>query len=131
MKAIRYAIPVVAVALLVVGLAGRYGQFAGLPIPQVRKPVTAAVIFYETKTKRSLPDNVKAVIDTIAPKHKIKTLDFDVRGPGGKTTPDILVPFLKACVDRVHPQLITCRGEDSYSSQPCPNSEEKLVEAIK
>lgn len=124
-------LPTIAVLLIVVGLVGRYGPQLGWSIPGAKNPVTAAVIFYETKTLQSQPVGVRQVIEVTAGKHGVRAFDFQVKGPGGKEKPVALVPFLAACEGDKDPQLITRRGTNAYATQPCPDSEPRLVEAIK
>lgn len=124
-------LPTIAVLLILVGLTGRYGPRLGLTIPGAKDPVTAAVIFYETKTLQSQPVGVRQVIQVEAAKHKVWAYDFQVKGPGGEEKPVALVTFLSACVNDKDPQLITRRGTSTYTSQPCPDSGAKLEEAIK
>lgn len=128
----RLTPPLILVAFCLIGLAVLHADKLGINVPViVPQPVRKAIIFYEGKTKHRLSDGVKAVIDS-APglKLNIETLDWDVKGPD-KKTPLVLVPFLVACKDRNTPQLVTLRGESDYRAQPCPDSVDKLKEAIR
>lgn len=103
-----------------------YGGGTPIIVPQ---PVTAAVIVEETADRPNLPKEVLAVL-AVAPKHGVKVVDKDVVDKT-KKTPTVLVPFLDACKNRSLPALVTRRGADKYQAVGCPDSEAKLVEALK
>ncbi len=121
----RFAFPIVLLVLLISLQAAKYGaRYAG-----IQSRVTAAVIVEETSQRPKLSKETIAVLMAASAKG-VKVVDIDVRGPGKKDPPAVLVPFLSVAEREKLPQLILECGT-KYEAKPLPASIKELEEALR
>ena len=124
MEAFRKNVMLIAVGLIVGGLAIEYGPAAMRLLPFMSQPVDA-IIVYESKMD-AVPTREFTRMITHAPIDcGVKVIDKDTLGKGRQPSPE-LIPYLEAAKDHELPVLVTRWAGGSYSVVPCPETLEEL-----
>lgn len=123
-----------AVALFLAGAAVQFSQY--LPdLPswiEVRQSPVGAVIVEESGDRTTLAKTRPGLIVVLsqAPDCNVLVVDKDVKGRDLKT-PAELLPYIEAAKGQSLPQLVLRWSSGKFTAQPCPDTMDKLKEALR